>query len=301
MRFSLILATKNRVEQVERFLRSLTRQQHQNFELIIVDQNNDNRLQSLIQAYGQQFKIVHLKQEGGHLARARNLGCLHAQGDLITFPDDDSVYPPEILAQVVDFLQSQPQWDGVVGRVYDLDKEQNAMMYCGDDHAGEIDQERALRIGMVHATFVRNSVSQEICFDESLGLGSGTPWTCGEDVDYLFRCLKRNFNIYYHPKLIVRHPNPFDIYSFRQLLKREYSYGRGNGYLIANNFDDAFVRGEITQNFPYVFTTLFKGQFDYCAYIVASIAGMTLGYWDSVSRRQSPTRTPEKSTMGSKV
>ena len=62
MMFSLVLATKNRVNEVERFLRSLTTQTHENFELVLVDQNPDDRLLELVKSYGQKFPIIHLKQ-----------------------------------------------------------------------------------------------------------------------------------------------------------------------------------------------------------------------------------------------
>ncbi len=295
MMFSLVLATKNRVNEVERFLRSLTTQTHENFELVLVDQNPDDRLLELVKSYGQKFPIIHLKQSQSGASRARNLGRLHAKGDVITFPDDDSVYPSEILTQVADFFQKDQQWDGVVGRVYDLDKDENAFLYCGDDNSGIIDLERAFRIGITHATFLRNHIVKEICFDEAVGPGAGTPWGCGDDVDYLFRCINAKYKIYYNSALIVRHPNPFNLYNFRQLLWREYSYGRGNGYLLGRHFPSSFVWSEILPNCPYVFITLFKGQFDYSAYITASIIGMSLGYWDSVTRQ---SKGMKKSILG---
>ena len=301
MLFSLVLATKNRVNEVERFLRSLTTQSHPDFEVIIVDQNLDDRLLTLVEAYSQKFPIVHLKQTQSGASRARNLGRLHTKGDVITFPDDDSVYPAEILTQVVNFFQESPQWDGVVGRVYDLDNDQNAFLYCGDDHAGAVDLERAFRIGITHATFLRSYLVKEICFDETLGPGAGTPWGCGDDINYLFDCIRAKYTVYYNPELVVRHPNPFNLYNFRQLLRREYHYGRGNGYLISRNFPSSFVWSEILQNCPYVFITLFKGQFAYSAYIIACVIGLSLGYWDSIIRQRKHVQILEKTTVRSSV
>ena len=296
MLFSLILATKNRVHEVDRLLRSLTTQSYTDFELIIVDQNRDDRLLELIKSYEQKFSIVHLRQSQSNASRARNLGLLQAKGDLVAFPDDDSVYPSEILAQVADFFENNPQWDGVVGRVYDLDHDQNAFLYCGDDNSGAVDLERAVQIGITHATFLRGHIVKGLWFDETIGPGAGTPWACGEDVDYLLRCIKTKYTIYYNSKLIVRHPSPFNIYSFRQLVWREYSYGRGNGYLLGRNFPSSFVWSQILFICPYVLVTFFKGQFDYSAYITASVIGMSLGYWDSVIRQWKSDQTLEKST-----
>ena len=286
MEFSLILATKNRVKEVERFFQSLATQDYQQFELILVDQNLDDRLKELVNTYSQKFPILHLKQAVAGVSRGRNLGRTYIKGDLIAFPDDDSVYPANVLSQVVQFFQNQPNWDGVIGRVYDLETDQNAFTYCGDEHSGAVNLERAFRIGITHGMFYRSSMVNDIIFDETMGPGAGTPWGCGEDVDYLFRCIQGGYKIYYNADLIVRHPNPYNIYNFRQLIRREYSYGRGNGYLMGNYFSSAFVRTEIFQNVPYVFTTLFRGQFHYCAYITATILGLSLGYWDSLTQKR---------------
>ena len=48
MKVSLILATKNRVEEVDRFVRSLADQGYGNLELIVVDQNQDDRLGAIL-------------------------------------------------------------------------------------------------------------------------------------------------------------------------------------------------------------------------------------------------------------
>ncbi|MCG5058945.1 MAG: glycosyltransferase family 2 protein [Limnoraphis sp. WC205] len=292
--FSLILATKNRVREVERFLQSLAAQTYKNFELVLVDQNADNRLVELVNIYGQKFPILHLKQAKSGVSRGRNLGRLYVKGDFVAFPDDDSVYPPDVLSQVVEFFQQNSTWDGVIGRVYDLEADQNAFLYCGDEHSGSVDLERAFRIGITHGMFYRASMVKEIVFDETMGPGAGTSWGCGDDVDYLFQCIQVGYKIYYNATIIVRHPNPFNIYNFRQLVRREYHYGRGNGYLIGHYFPPSFVRTEILQNVPYVFVTLFKGQFNYCAYIIATVLGMSLGYWDSLIRR----REIKPSTVG---
>ncbi|MEH2069548.1 MAG: glycosyltransferase family A protein [Nostoc sp.] len=297
MQFSLILATKNRVTEVERFLRSLATQSYTDFEVIVVDQNRDDRLVELIEFYSQKFSILHLKQLEPGLSRARNLGRSHIKGDLVAFPDDDCLYPPELLAQVVHYFENS-QTEVVIARAFDIDEDKNAFLYCGDDNSGVVDLERAFRIGITFVMFFHAHVVKEIAFDETIGPGSGTPWGCGEDMDYLFKCVKAGYNIYYNAQLIVRHPNPFKIYNFRQLLWREYSYGRGNGYLMGNNFPASFIRAEILPNLPYVITYIFQGRFDYSAYVAAAIIGMSLGYWDSV-RQPKSIQTMKKLTGGS--
>ena len=115
MKISLILATKDRVKEIERFMQSLTHQGNGGLELIVVDQNADDRLESILENSKLSFPIIHLRSEVG-LSRARNVGMAFATGDTIAFPDDDCWYPAGLLARVVSELQSQLSVDGLTGR-----------------------------------------------------------------------------------------------------------------------------------------------------------------------------------------
>jgi glycosyltransferase involved in cell wall biosynthesis len=92
MKFSLVLATVGRTQEVARFLDSLARQTYRDFELIVVDQNPDDRLVELLRPFELRFPIIHLRCERG-VSRARNLGPKYVSGDIVGFPDDDCWYP----------------------------------------------------------------------------------------------------------------------------------------------------------------------------------------------------------------
>jgi glycosyltransferase involved in cell wall biosynthesis len=85
MPFSLIVSTINRINELERRFKSLTTQDDDNFEVVVVDQNLDDRLEGIVTSYNQQFPILHLKQTQRGLSRARNLGRSHVKGDVIEF------------------------------------------------------------------------------------------------------------------------------------------------------------------------------------------------------------------------
>ena len=134
MKFSLVVATKNRVHEVDRFLRSLTTQvttqvgenQDVTFEVILVDQNPDDRLSLVVHRYSPLFPLIHLKQETPGTSRARNRGIGLATGDIIAFPDDDCVYPAGFLIQVTDFFEAEPSWEGLAVRVRELAGDRDA-------------------------------------------------------------------------------------------------------------------------------------------------------------------------------
>ena len=109
MHFSLIVATLNRVNELDQLLASLERQTCRDFDVIVIDQNADNRLQPVLQRHSR-LSIEHLRSEKG-LSRARNVGLNVAKGDIISFPDDDCWYPDDLLATVAGWFDGNPDFD----------------------------------------------------------------------------------------------------------------------------------------------------------------------------------------------
>jgi len=67
-------------------------------------------------------------------------------------------------------------------------------------------------------------------FDEQLGLGSGNPWSSGEEIDYLVRALRGGAHIAYDPEVTVIHEPPE--LSSSQLRARGYRDGASLGYVL---------------------------------------------------------------------
>lgn len=97
---SLIVATLGRVEELDALFASLADGQGAAFELLLVDQNADGRLDALARRWAARFPLAHLRAARPHANAARNLGLVHAKGDLVAFPDDDCTVPPGTLARV---------------------------------------------------------------------------------------------------------------------------------------------------------------------------------------------------------
>src|SRR5450756_1841604 len=118
MRFSLIVATLQRTTELRRLFASLERQAYRDFEVIVVDQNPDDRLLPIIGAFAAKLTIRRLTCAPG-LWRARNVGLREAKGDIVSFPDDDCWYDGGLLAIVNQRLTDHPEWDGVLGDAVD--------------------------------------------------------------------------------------------------------------------------------------------------------------------------------------
>ena len=90
--FDLVVATVDRVAELERLLASLDAQTHHGFRVLLVDQNPDDRLAPIV-GRPRSFELVRLRSERG-LSRARNAALDRIQADLVAFPDDDCSYEP---------------------------------------------------------------------------------------------------------------------------------------------------------------------------------------------------------------
>ena len=107
MKFSLVMATLGRSVEIERLFNSLVNQTYKNFEVIVVDQNEDDRVVKLVEQFRDRLEFVYVHSEKG-LSRARNVGLKHIHGDLVAFPDDDCWYHPDVLAHVAGRFAAAP-------------------------------------------------------------------------------------------------------------------------------------------------------------------------------------------------
>ncbi len=92
MKISLVLATLGRDLEVADFLKSLLLQTYKDFEVIIIDQNRDGKIDAFVKLFMNCLDVKHVKVDFTGNARARDYGIGLAQGRIIAFPDDDCAY-----------------------------------------------------------------------------------------------------------------------------------------------------------------------------------------------------------------
>lgn len=208
---------------------SLSKQEYKNFELIIIDQNKDTRLNEIIKFFSGKFKIIHLRSEPG-LSVARNLGLKNISGDIVAFPDDDCMYAPDLLRKISDEFKARPALDGITGRCIDFNEKTNLGNF--DYDSGRVTKLNVWRRGISFTIFLKKNVVERVgCFDERLGVGSITPWGAGEETDYLIRCISSGANILYEPAVKVQHPAKGFMLS-KESCNNTYRYASGMGYVM---------------------------------------------------------------------
>jgi glycosyltransferase involved in cell wall biosynthesis len=226
-RFSLICPTLGRTDDVWNLFDSLARQGYSAFDVILVDQNLDDRLVPIVEAYRTRLSIEHVRTASTGASRARNIGMSHARGEFIAFPDDDCRYPPDVLERVNSFFETHPEVAIYTGS---STSEEGEPVGRWDADAGPVTPANAWNRGIAFAMFFRSDVIEAIgSFNTEIGVGSGTSFGSGEETEFLIRGLKAGFRAFYDPSLIIIHPAkqyaPAGI-------ARAFSYGAGMGYVL---------------------------------------------------------------------
>ena len=198
--FDFVVATVGRTDELARFLDSVAAQEYAAVRVIVVDQNEDARLDAV--AGGRPFRIDRIRGPLG-LSRARNAGLALVEADLVAVPDDDCVYPPGLLAGVAERLGPDSGPAGLTGRAEDASGMSAASW---KDERAILTDDNLWNRAISFTIFLRRSVVEAVgSFDEELGLGSGSPWSSGEEIDYLVRAVRAGASIEYDPSLVVVH------------------------------------------------------------------------------------------------
>lgn len=228
MGFSLILGTVERTWDLEIFLASLDAQDYRDFELIVVDQNLDDRLVPILAPYAEKFPVVHLRCERG-LSRAKNLGLSRVSRDLIGFPDDNCQLPEGMLGEVARFFEEHPEVDGLTGRSADEEGRDSNGNFARK--AGPVDRFNVWNRNIAFNIWLRAEPARGVRFDEEMGPGAGTSWGAGDETEYLLQLLERGLYLFYDPSFVVIHDQPVKHYD-RLAWGRAYSYACGGSHAI---------------------------------------------------------------------
>jgi glycosyltransferase involved in cell wall biosynthesis len=221
--FSLLVATLDRIEPLRGLLASLTEQTCRDFEILIADQNPPGFLDDLCAEFQNSLPLRVISVPNKGLSAARNALLPHARGSFIAFPDDDCWYAPDTLGLAAAFFAANPhvhvllgQWHDPAGSLQPRPERPGhaVIRFSAFRHAGTLVQ------------FYRKAVVDVVGgFDPELGPGTGLPYGCGEDTDYLLRVLAAGFSAVSAPSVQVCHPDISRIPSSSEKI-RSYAMGR---------------------------------------------------------------------------
>ena len=230
-RFSLILCTVNRKHEVDKFLESLAKQSFKKFEVIIIDQNDGEFLDSTVAKWSSRLRIKHIKVLFRGLSRARNYGLSFANGDLIAFPDDDCEYQPSTLEAVEIFFRQNATASIVIGKqISKINSKKNSSPIQCRQIKNVLDI--FLSKGISFTIFGKSNEIRSLepgVFDEELGVGAGTEWGSGEETDFLIRGYRAGMTVFKNQAIMIFHPEKISS------PKKCLHYGLGRYKVIAKN------------------------------------------------------------------
>ena len=276
---SLILATIGDDERLANLLRSLQAQAFRDFEAIIVDQSGDDRVLRIVDTHGGGLAIRHLRHARG-LSRSRNAGLRVAAGDIVGFPDDDCWYDSPLLGRVHRFLAAHPQVDGLTGRALFDAREHPPARFAR--RARWVAPATVWTQGISCTIFLRRALVARVGpFDESLGLGAGTPWIAAEESDYLLRAVEAGANVWYDPALTVHHPGHRGRFTSVEHA-RGASYARAMGYVLRRHqAGRAALLHHLARSLGGMLCTAMGGRLDLARFHACVLAGRWRGWRDA--------------------
>lgn len=271
--FSLIVATLGRVAELERLLDSLDKQSLTDFEVIVVDQNPDERLAPVLQRHAA-LTITQIRAEPGG-SHARNLGIKAASGTLIGFPDDDCWYPADLLAQVQNWFNHHPACSGLFACLRDADNRLVGPKWPPESCVA--DKQSLFSVALTGNGFLRESIVERIgLFDEAIGVGAASRYQAGEDLDYFLRALELGGNLWYEESLTVHHPS---FHRPERLRRTTYEYAMGGAYVLRiHGFSVWYFLDKLARSCGGAFFSAMKGDIENARIYLLRAAGQVRGY-----------------------
>lgn len=195
MNTTVVIPVFNRGDLLRAVLAGLSRQTVPSgtFEVLVCDDGSTEPLEDVITEFcGTLPRLRHLTQPNQGPATARNLGIVHARGDVIVFLDSDVLPEPGLLAGLTTALADHPEWQGAEARLEPINGRDSLLW----------DAPRSTSGGHYHTAAIayRRSVLQAVG-----GLDEGFSRAACEDVELAVQVLQHG-PIGFVPEAVVYHP-----------------------------------------------------------------------------------------------
>ena len=223
LRFSVIITTFDRPEQLARALAALARSDYPRteFEVIVVDDGGSDPLEDIVSGFRTAMTVKLIKQAtNGGPAKGRNAGAEVARNEFLSFTDDDCEPAPDWLSTLAGRLRQSPKCL-VGGRTV------NGLTENPYSAASQ------LIIDMVYASYNADPEQSQFFTSNNLAVRADLFRQCGafdesfrvsEDRELCNRWRHCGLRMSYEPEAVVEHRHPLTLRAF---WRQHFSYGRG--------------------------------------------------------------------------
>lgn len=274
LRFSLIVATIGRTNELKRLLESLTQQEFPDYEVILVDQNDDDRLRDVMDEFAERVPLVRISAPKG-LSKARNAGLLLAAGEIIAFPDDDCWYLPRLLKNIDLWFRDHPEYSIFAVGAVDEAGVPSGNRWLQD--SCDLHPINVFRTTFSSTLFLRRDALRDASFDEEIGLGASSIYLCGEETDLILSILDSGFRGRFDRTWQIGHPRR-DMLSHGISKERAVSYGCGMGHVLRKHSLFSLWAGLLTYDTLRGVVTTLRGRLSAASLCFAHAWGLVRGY-----------------------
>jgi glycosyltransferase involved in cell wall biosynthesis len=267
-RFSLVTATLGRTNELSELLTSILNQKRADIEIILVDQNEDDRVSDVVSAFQGKLNILHLRVDEKNVSEARNTGMDAATGEIIAFPDDDCWYPEDLLNQVDSWFRTNSQYS--VLAVGALDNEGSSSGNRWFQDACDIRSWNVLRTTFCSSLFIS-------AVERSRGVRFNRRLSRGEETDFILRLLATGLHGRFDRTLHIHHPKR-DMLSGTVSKERARDYGAGMGNLVRQHSLFVLWAGLLGYDLARALFVSLIGKFDDAVFCFAHAEGLFQGF-----------------------
>lgn len=243
---SIIICTYNRFQYLERSLKSLQNQtfEKNNFEILIINAGSTDKTFDIINKFSAFLPIRFFSAPHSGLSEARNIGIKNAFGDILAFLDDDAIADPGWLVQIQQSFQQNEHkvcacggkslllWETTPPRWLN----NSMLMFLGQLDYGNLDffmdMPNQNPVGL-NMAFAKGTFNQIGYFNTYLGRTGGNLLS-NEETDFFQKMRRKNFKIYYNPKMLVYHHVTNERTTKQFFYKRYYWQGRSEAVMRSN-------------------------------------------------------------------
>lgn len=206
---SVVIATRNRASFLkEAALSVLQAAEGANAELIIVDNGSTDSTRDVAAELQREAvgPVIYVYEPRKGVSSARNAGVRVARGAIVAFTDDDCIADKQWFRALIGIFQRDPALAGVFGRVLPLSGsvDEATVSVKTQTEAKRFCFPCSVSIGHGNnMAFRREALQAAGGFDATLG--AGTPLHAAEDLDLIYRLLRRGHILAYEPSCVVFH------------------------------------------------------------------------------------------------
>jgi glycosyltransferase involved in cell wall biosynthesis len=204
---SVLIATRNRPEDLKYCLRSILAQAYPRYEVIVLDQSTEIKTADMVtEEFTDKKNLIYMPSHTVGKSIALNILLEKASGDIYALTDDDTETPPDWLQQIKVSFDENPDADILFGQVFPgkqtgFKGDYFVPSYC-------FSEKRRLKKGDVSGMganmAIRKSIANKVNIYDPI-LGPGAAMHAAEEGDFIYRVQLSGGNVIHDPSIWLTH------------------------------------------------------------------------------------------------